>query len=130
MSDDLAAPAPATPCCAMFDAASASKCVLCAKAICAQDSYCCNNKWDSVCVGEVKSICGATCGGGGSSSSSSSGGGGGSCAHPICAQGVKLTPSCDPCATAICAQDSYCCNTKWDNVCVSEVSSICGKSCP
>lgn len=29
--------------------------------ICASDSYCCNNSWDSVCVGEVSSIAGKNC---------------------------------------------------------------------
>jgi hypothetical protein len=93
----------------------------------------------------VASICGDTCGGGGgsssssgagssssggSSTSSSGGGGGGTCSHPICSQGAKLKTSCDPCAKEICAQDDYCCNNKWDKVCVSEVGSICGETCP
>jgi hypothetical protein len=43
---------------------------------------------------------------------------------------VKLTSTCDPCVTKICAADSYCCKTKWDSVCVGEVGSICGKTCP
>jgi hypothetical protein len=29
--------------------------------ICAQDSYCCAGRWDSICVGEAGSICGETC---------------------------------------------------------------------
>jgi hypothetical protein len=112
-----------------------SSCNACAADICGVDPYCCNTKWDNVCVGEVGSICGETCGGSGSSSSGSSSsggtssGGGGACSHAICAQGVKLTSSCDPCATEICSADSYCCTTKWDNVCVSEVGSICGETC-
>ena len=54
----------------------------------------------------------------------------GSCSHAICASGTKLVSSCDPCATKICAADSYCCNTKWDSQCVGEVGSICGQTCP
>ncbi len=38
-----------------------SSCDSCATKICAADSYCCNTKWDSQCVGEVGSICGKTC---------------------------------------------------------------------
>jgi hypothetical protein len=53
----------------------------------------------------------------------------GSCAHPICATGVGLAPACDPCATALCAADPYCCTTAWDGTCVGEVTSICGQSC-
>jgi len=52
------------------------------------------------------------------------------CEHELCASGVKLTKeSCDPCVAQICATDAYCCTTSWDNICVGEVTSICGKSC-
>ena len=92
-------------------------CDTCAAQICGQDSYCCNTAWDSVCVGEVGSICGQSCG------TTTT------CTHPICTSGGKLKSTCDACAAQICAQDSYCCNTLWDSQCVSEVSSICGESC-
>jgi hypothetical protein len=94
-----------------------STCDPCAGKICAQDSYCCNTLWDSICVGEVTSICGQSCGTGGN------------CAHPICSTGAKLKKSCDPCATKICNADPYCCSTQWDSICVSEVSSVCGQTC-
>ncbi|HKA89227.1 MAG TPA: hypothetical protein VKE22_16285, partial [Haliangiales bacterium] len=54
------------------------------------------------------------------------GGGGGTCAHGLCTTGAKLTSGCDPCVTQICARDAYCCQSAWDNICVSEVSTICG----
>jgi hypothetical protein len=92
-------------------------CDSCADSICSSDSYCCTTYWDSICVGEVGSVCGQSCGGGTS------------CAHSICTRGKKLDPSCDSCAGNICAQDSYCCTHRWDSQCVSEVSSICGESC-
>ncbi|ORY47219.1 hypothetical protein BCR33DRAFT_848615 [Rhizoclosmatium globosum] len=38
-----------------------SSCDACVSKIVAQDSYCGSTSWDSVCVGEVKSICGITC---------------------------------------------------------------------
>jgi len=91
-------------------------CDPCAMQICAADSFCCNNSWDSVCVGEVASVCHQTCGGGG-------------CAHSICTTGAKLTSGCDPCATQICAADSFCCSSSWDSVCVGEVSSVCHQTC-
>ena len=91
-------------------------CDTCAGDICSQDPYCCSVRWDSICVGEVGSICGQSCGGG-------------TCAHPICSTGTKLDPGCDSCAQNICNQDSYCCNNRWDSICVGEVSSICGQSC-
>jgi hypothetical protein len=41
--------------------------------------------------------------------------------------------SCDStkanCVAAICAADSFCCTTSWDNVCVNEVDTVCGKNC-
>jgi hypothetical protein len=55
---------------------------------------------------------------------------GGGCAHAICSTGAKLTASCDPCATKICASDSFCCSNSWDSICVGEVKSICGQTCP
>jgi hypothetical protein len=93
-----------------------SSCDACATQICAADSYCCNTSWDSICVGEVSSVCNQSCGGG-------------TCAHSLCSTGTKLTSTCDSCAATICGQDSYCCTTKWDSQCVSEVSSMCNKSC-
>jgi uncharacterized membrane protein YgcG len=93
-----------------------SSCNSCVASICAADAYCCNTKWDSQCVGEVNSICGITC--------QTSG-----CVHGKCVTGAKLTASCDPCVSQICAEDPYCCNTSWDNQCVSEVASICGSTC-
>jgi hypothetical protein len=112
-----------------------SGCDPCVTKICAADSYCCNTLWDSVCEGEAGSICGETCGGGSSSSSSSSSStstsssGGDTCSHNVCTAGVKLVKTCDACATEICTKDSYCCNTKWDSVCVGEATSVCGETC-
>ncbi len=57
-------------------------------------------------------------------------GGGSTCTHAICSSGAKLTASCDSCATAVCARDSYCCRTAWDSICVNEVRTICGQTCP
>jgi hypothetical protein len=81
---------------------------------------------DDGCGGSCGSCAsGQTCG----SNGQCTGGGGGSCAHPICSQGGALKASCDPCATKLCAQDSYCCSTSWDDICVGEVNSICGQTC-
>ncbi|HEX3477947.1 MAG TPA: S53 family peptidase, partial [Kofleriaceae bacterium] len=103
-------------------------CDACAAEVCAADSFCCSNSWDSICVGEVQSVCKQSCTGGGGGGGGS-GGGGSTCTHSICNQGTKLTGTCDSCATQICKEDSFCCNNKWDSQCVSEVSSICGESC-
>jgi serine protease len=52
------------------------------------------------------------------------------CAHPICSTGGALTATCDACVSRICAADSFCCSNSWDGICVGEVSSICGQTCP
>jgi hypothetical protein len=104
-----------------------SGCDPCVTKICAADSFCCNTQWDSICVGEVSSICGASCTGGGDGGTGD--GGGNTCSHAICSTGKKLTKSCDPCVTKICKADSFCCNNTWDSICVSEVGSICGETC-
>jgi hypothetical protein len=115
------------PICSTGDALTAS-CDPCAQQICSQDSFCCSSSWDSVCVGEVQSICGQNCGTGGGAGGGG-GGGGSTCTHSECATGAKLKKGCDACVTEICSQDSFCCGTKWDSQCVSEVSSICNESC-
>jgi Subtilase family len=38
-----------------------SGCNTCATSICAADSFCCSTSWDSICVGEVSSVCHLTC---------------------------------------------------------------------
>jgi hypothetical protein len=38
-----------------------SDCDPCVAQICAADSFCCNTFWDSLCVGEVSSVCGLSC---------------------------------------------------------------------
>jgi hypothetical protein len=39
-------------------AAVTATCDRCAFSICSQDGFCCASSWDSICVGEVSSICG------------------------------------------------------------------------
>ncbi len=36
-------------------------CDPCVAAVCALDTYCCNNDWDGICAGEVGTICGVQC---------------------------------------------------------------------
>jgi len=77
--------------------------------------------------------CGGSCGTCGSGQTCSASGTcqAAACAHSICLTGSALTASCDPCATKICAQDSFCCSSSgtWDSKCTGEVDSICDESC-
>ena len=101
--------------------ALSASCDSCATSVCAADPYCCNTAWDSVCVNEVAQYCGPnTCGGGG---------GGGGCVHSECTSGDALTSSCSPCATDVCQQDSYCCDTQWDSICVDIAINSSSCSC-
>jgi hypothetical protein len=101
--------------CEMGAALSAS-CDGCTDALCAADSYCCAQQWDSQCVSEVAQYCQQSC----------DGGGGAGCTHDVCEVGDKLDASCSGCAQSVCAQDGYCCDTSWDATCVSEAESACG----
>ena len=82
--------------------------------VCGSDSYCCDIRWDSICVGEVDSLGCGTC-------------------HPACTTGVAgcFEQSMETC---VCGVDAYCCTTKWDSICVGEVDSTncgtCGSSAP
>ncbi len=49
--------------------------------------------------------------------------------HGLCSEGNALFTGVDSCVDRLCASDSYCCLTKWDDLCVSEVTSICGQTC-
>lgn len=51
------------------------------------------------------------------------------CAHDVCVAGGALSSTCDDCAAAVCAADSYCCTSAWDSTCVSLVGSYCGFTC-
>jgi hypothetical protein len=58
----------------------------------------------------------------------SGGGGGGSgmCNHDACTAGDALDPMCGACAANICANDAFCCNNEWDDICVAAAEDECG----
>lgn len=93
-------------------------CDPCVTQVCAVDGFCCTNSWDGICVGEVETVCGrADCISP-------------ACAHLVCTAGVALANGCHACVTQVCAADAFCCSTSWDGLCVGEVGSVCGLSCP
>ena len=67
---------------------------------------------------------------GGVGGSGGSGGSGGGGTHNCCTS--HSTPGCTNATiqACVCAADSYCCSTKWDSSCVSEVTSEGCGSCP
>ncbi|MBK8237755.1 MAG: hypothetical protein IPK74_19665 [Deltaproteobacteria bacterium] len=94
------------------------ECGSCAATICNLDDFCCSNSWDDVCVGHVEENCAGGCGGGG----------GGNC-HDQCEAGAAMNASCSACVSSICAADPFCCQTSWDDTCVSEVDTFCDGQC-
>ncbi|MBX3126803.1 MAG: hypothetical protein KF718_08790 [Polyangiaceae bacterium] len=102
-----------------------SGCEACVTQICAVDPFCCNTSWDSICVGEVRTVC----------NSLKCNDSRGLCPHTHCTTGSAFFNGCDnppvspSCATAICAQDSYCCAFGWDTLCVNAIPAVCGKNC-
>jgi hypothetical protein len=50
------------------------------------------------------------------------------CDHDVCSPGGPLSPTCtatpDPCITAVCQVDPYCCCSGWDTLCIGEAASI------
>jgi hypothetical protein len=52
------------------------------------------------------------------------------CDHDKCSTGIMLDPTCDPCVEAIIDRDPYCGTTSWDSICVGQVFSVCGITCP
>ncbi len=57
-ADTGACPGPS--CCAVH-AGTGCEVLSCQNVVCAIDPFCCNNSWDSICVGEAESFCGALC---------------------------------------------------------------------
>ncbi|HEX7841765.1 MAG TPA: hypothetical protein VF469_30050 [Kofleriaceae bacterium] len=92
-------------------------CDSCATQICAVDAFCCNNTWDSICVGEVRSVCNSL------ACDSPP------CPHAECTVGAAMTSTCSSSVSLICGRDPYCCTTAWDSICVGEVASVAGKNC-
>ncbi len=49
--------------------------------------------------------------------------------HDVCQTDGPLNPSCSVCANTVCAQDAFCCQQAWDNLCVQEAENLCGANC-
>lgn len=75
------------------------------------DATCCTDAWDQACADAAGVWC-VACGGGP---------GTGDCCE------AHRTPGCvdDTCNDAVCAVDSFCCTSDWDEVCAAEAAGIC-----
>jgi hypothetical protein len=79
--------------------------------VCAQDSFCCENSWDNLCVEHVEDY------------------GCGECLGSCCGESEEPGCSDSDCMDAVCQVDSYCCDNAWDSICVDEAEEICGDLC-
>lgn len=82
--------------------------------VCAIDSSCCDTEWTDTCVDTAQNDCGLACMGAG-----------GDCCAPSGGLG------CDDMAVSdcVCALDPFCCDTQWDDICVSEAQYACMDAC-
>lgn len=99
-------------CCTAHAAPSCSDSNCCCT-VCNVLPFCCEISWSAVCAQAAAELCGGcpTCG------DPASGG---------CFE-EKDTPGCDQtaCCVAVCADDSYCCDVAWDQLCVDEAALLC-----
>jgi hypothetical protein len=110
-----------------------------AACVCAQDAFCCQTEWDSICAQEVGDFGCGDCGDGELC-------GNGLCdvdeSCAICPEYCGYCPGTGDCCTAhqglgcgdaaiqscVCELDSYCCQTAWDYTCATQVESFaCGE---
>jgi hypothetical protein len=110
-----------------------AECSECVQKVCAEDSFCCNNSWDSGCINKAVQKCEL------SPQDKEKQGCNAlppppeppppppspSCNHDKCDLGDPMLSTCDSCTEKVCNADSYCCNTKWDATCVNKVNQLC-----
>ena len=98
-------------CCASNDSPGCDA-LSCQGLVCAQDDFCCTNKWDILCAMQAEDLCvgcmdvGDCCGSG----------------HGAGCENQQVED-------CVCALDAYCCDNKWDSQCVSESEEDCGANC-
>ena len=82
----------------------------CCEAVCRADPLCCSATWDTVCVGLATQRCASACGLSPA----------GDCFIP------HELPGCNQgkCCGAVCTIDSFCCETAWDDQCVSIADTV------
>lgn len=85
----------------------------CCNTVCANDSYCCDTAWDSVCANAANATCDL--------------GGGGTCPGEGDCFASNGTPGCEEetCCSIVCVSDAYCCDIQWDGICVDAANELC-----
>lgn len=85
----------------------------CCEMVCIIDPFCCDVAWDAFCVAEAADI--PACGCDPCLTSTDS------------CYVVHAAPGCDDssCCAVVCAQDSFCCQTSWDQLCKDAANTLC-----
>ncbi|MCA9286587.1 MAG: hypothetical protein KDA22_15285 [Phycisphaerales bacterium] len=93
----------------------------CCLAVCALDSFCCENTWDQICADEAAQDAACDCGQEPACGDPSAG---------DCCTNTG-TPFCDneACCLAVCAFDSFCCESTWDQICADEAAKDAACNC-
>lgn len=92
----------------------------CIEFVCANVPSCCSMSWSAACAAVVPVFC-----------NSAMGKYSCACSHSYCAVGAALSPSCDPCVQAVCADPDtkYCCDPNaglgWNASCVAQTHNLC-----
>ncbi len=92
----------------------------CCAAVCAADPFCCNNMWDSNCANFAALLC-PECG-----ADACGAAGAGDCCSQNGTQGCNDATCCDD----VCADDPFCCDTEWDDICVARAEDLCTACAP
>ncbi|MGP1346004.1 MAG: trypsin-like serine peptidase [Phycisphaerales bacterium] len=89
----------------------------CCELVCASDPFCCDTQWDQLCADQAAEQCEQcfVCGSGES----------GDCCV------ANGTPYCNnaACCETVCAEDPFCCNNTWDDLCAEGAAELCGALC-
>jgi hypothetical protein len=98
------------PCCLESDGPGCSESPACEGLICGGDEFCCEVQWDGLCAATAATACGE-------------------CALPPCCletDGVGCSDN-SACEDLICEEDSFCCETQWDEFCAADAAEECGE---
>ncbi len=91
--------------------------ILCCLEVCADDPFCCEVQWDSLCAAAANGtcgVCGAGCPGSGDCCAAHAG--------PGCSQFL--------CCEVVCASTPHCCDTAWDAACAQQANAQCAVCIP
>ncbi|MCH7701865.1 MAG: hypothetical protein IID37_09260, partial [Planctomycetes bacterium] len=121
----------------------------CCNAICAADPFCCDTEWDDICADQAQDECDICnfvckfdencddddvctddiCNEAGQCVNPDNGTCqcGGSEAGDCCEEGGNGGPFCNDfiCCNMVCDNDSFCCETQWDDLCADQACELC-----